>query len=1091
MPNTVTADAKTADQTIRLWTPSFLGLLCAQALGSMNDNMFRWLFVGVAKARYEGDPASQSVVVAIGSIGLTLPYLLLAAPAGFAADRFPKRRVIVNVKAAEFAIMVAGIFAIASGSLPAIFAALALLGAHSALYSPARAASIPELMHPEAISRANGWFGLTNLMSVILGTVLGNVLADRYAALGNTQLVWIATASLSVAGFGWLAALRIAPRPAGNPAARWSWNFFSSTWIELRELFQQPALRRVALGIMFFWSLAALANVNIDQLVREGGATQQSQNNAFLVCLTLGVGVGSVLAGYWSGERVELGILPLGAFGVILASLLLYFVHGELFVDQDGVSAWTGAHYVVCGLLFARGASAGMFDVPLESYMQQNSPVAKRGAILAAVNFMTFGGMIAVSGLYMILRMPIETSPGVTRSLLSARQIFLVCGVATAPILIYILWLLPQACLRFAIWLTVKCLYRVRTVGAEHIPRTGPVLLASNHVSFLDAVLIILTCPRPVRMFAWAGNLQNPLMKKLSEQWGVIPVTNNPKAIVRALKTARQALLDGEVVCIFPEGAITRSGNLGTFKSGILKIHEGTAAPIVTVYLDQLWGSIFSFSHDKFFWKVPRRWRYPVDVAYGWPLTEDVDATTIRNAVMRLGAESVTRRLRGRKSLAYEAIVGCRRRLTRPKFADSTGVDLTGGQTLARAIALRRALKRVLKPDERRVSVMLPSSAAGMLANFALTLEQRTVVNLNYTCSAAILNDSLKLAGIRSVVTSRKFLDKVEIMLDANMILLEDIRDRVTWFDRLVAGFQAFLLPTRLLGAWLGVSRTLGDEPASVIFTSGSTGAPKGVVLTHGNIAANVEAIDQIVHLRADDVLIGILPFFHALGSTVTIWAALILDLHTAYHFSPLDPKQVGKLCRERKGTIMLTTPTFLRSYLKRCDTEDFRTLNTVVTGAERLSEELAKAFEKKYGVLPVEGYGTTELSPLGAVNIPPGRSADGIPLEARVGTVGRPVPGACAKIVDPESGIALAVGQEGILWMTGANVMSGYLDCDDLTAQRRRRRLVRHRRHGANRRRWIYYDRWAIEPLFENRRRDGPARFDRRDAVKTYRCWT
>jgi acyl-[acyl-carrier-protein]-phospholipid O-acyltransferase/long-chain-fatty-acid--[acyl-carrier-protein] ligase len=219
-----------------------------------------------------------------------------------------------------------------------------------------------------------------------------------------------------------------------------------------------------------------------------------------------------------------------------------------------------------------------------------------------------------------------------------------------------------------------------------------------------------------------------------------------------------------------------------------------------------------------------------------------------------------------------------------------------------------------------------------------------------------------------------------------------------------------------------------------VIFTSGSTGQPKGVLLSHRNVLSNVAAIDQIVQLRSDDVILGILPFFHSFGFTVTLWTVLALDVQGVYHFTPLDARQVGKLCKEHHGTVLLGTPTFLRSYIKRCERDELSSLEVVVVGAEKMPLELAAAFEEKFGVRPVEGYGTTELSPLVSVNVPPARSRS-TQVDLKEGSVGRPVPGVSAKIVDPESFAPLPTGESGMLLIKGPNVMQGYLHQPEKTA--------------------------------------------------------
>jgi acyl-[acyl-carrier-protein]-phospholipid O-acyltransferase/long-chain-fatty-acid--[acyl-carrier-protein] ligase len=237
-----------------------------------------------------------------------------------------------------------------------------------------------------------------------------------------------------------------------------------------------------------------------------------------------------------------------------------------------------------------------------------------------------------------------------------------------------------------------------------------------------------------------------------------------------------------------------------------------------------------------------------------------------------------------------------------------------------------------------------------------------------------------------------------------------------------------------VLNRRLGLGENRSDDLLTVIFTSGSTGVPKGVMLTHANVRHNVDAVNQVIRLRHEDAIVGILPFFHSFGYTITLWAVMALDIRGAYHFNPLDARQVGKLVERNKATILLTTPTFLRSYLKRCSQEEFATLDTVVAGAEKLPKELSDAFEKKFGVRPVEGYGTTELSPLVSVNIPPSRSA-GVQLDRREGTVGLPVPGVAARVVDAQ-GQDLGTSKSGMLLITGPNVMKGYLNQPDKTAE-------------------------------------------------------
>lgn len=379
----------------------------------------------------------------------------------------------------------------------------------------------------------------------------------------------------------------------------------------------------------------------------------------------------------------------------------------------------------------------------------------------------------------------------------------------------------------------------------------------------------------------------------------------------------------------------------------------------------------------------------------------------------------------------------CRRAGSRLKVADSMGTELTGHALLMRTLILRRLLKRnILADNERYVGLLLPPSAPAVVANAATTLLQRIAVNLNYTVSAPVMDSCIRQCGIRHVLTSRKFMEKMKLEINAELVYLEDFKQQVTLSDKLVAAFQARALPLNTLERRLGLLDVRPDDVLTVIFTSGSTGEPKGVMLTYENVGSNIRAINEVFRITAEDTTIGILPFFHSFGYTASMWLVLALDAAGAYHFSPLDAQQVCKLIGKYKGTVFFATPTFLRSYVRRCDPDDMKTLDVVVAGAEKLPSDLSDSFEKRFGVRPIEGYGCTELSPVVAVNIPPSRSPTGDATGMREGAVGRPLPGVEAKIVDPETHAPRGVGQPGMLLIRGPNVMKGYLDRPEQTAE-------------------------------------------------------
>lgn len=387
----------------------------------------------------------------------------------------------------------------------------------------------------------------------------------------------------------------------------------------------------------------------------------------------------------------------------------------------------------------------------------------------------------------------------------------------------------------------------------------------------------------------------------------------------------------------------------------------------------------------------------------------------------------------------------CREKGARIKVADSSGVKLSGNDLLLRTLALKRIIDReVLQSrfksieDEKHVGVLLPPTVPAVVVNMALTLSRRVAVNLNYTVSESIINRCIEQAQIKHVLTSRKVMEKLGMNLNAQVVYLEDLKDKATLGDKIVAFTQSKLMPEGMLASQFQLHKNKPDDRLTIIFTSGSTGIPKGVPLTFNNIASNVQGFDATIHVKEDDCFLGILPFFHSFGYTGTLWAVGCLPCSGAFHYNPLEPKQIAKLIETYKCTIVLGTPTFLRGFLKRIEPEQFKTVDVVVVGAEKMPIPLAQAFEERFGVRPIEGYGTTELSPVVAVNVPPSRART---LEGknalREGSVGKPIPGVHARAVSLEDhSKVLGPDQTGMIEISGPNVMPGYLNQPELTAK-------------------------------------------------------
>ena len=450
------------------------------------------------------------------------------------------------------------------------------------------------------------------------------------------------------------------------------------------------------------------------------------------------------------------------------------------------------------------------------------------------------------------------------------------------------------------------------------------------------------------------------------------------------------------------------------------------------VYLDGLWGSIFSFKHGRFFWKRPERLPYPVTIAFGAPLAAGTPAADVRQAVLELGAEAMSHRFGADDLLHLRMLRAARRRWRRFAMTDSTGRTLTFGHALVGGLLLSRQVRQLT--STRMIGLMLPASVGGALANLGVVFAGKVPVNLNFTAGRAAIAHAIEQSGIETVLTSKAFLARAKLDETPGMVFLEDMLRETTRAQKLRTLVAARALPV----AWL--RRLYAPEPiglddlATVIFSSGSTGVPKGVMLSHRNIVANAEAMAQVFRINDEDRILGVLPFFHSFGFTGSLWLPLVCGFGTVYHPNPMDADVIGELVRKHRVTLLIATPTFCHNYSRRCPPEAFASLRHAIVGAEKLREPVARAFRDKYGVELLEGYGCTEMSPVVSVNVPD--QLDGQQHGMKAGTVGHPLPGVATRVVEIESGATVPPGTPGLLLVKGPNRMLGYLGNPALTAE-------------------------------------------------------
>jgi acyl-[acyl-carrier-protein]-phospholipid O-acyltransferase/long-chain-fatty-acid--[acyl-carrier-protein] ligase len=770
------------------------------------------------------------------------------------------------------------------------------------------------------------------------------------------------------------------------------------------------------IGISYFWFLGALVQINILFFGKELLHLDEFHIGLLGTFLSIGIGLGSLAAGRLSGDHIELGLVPLGsvAMGVCLGWVAL--------------AAPSYPHTVVA--LIGLGFSAGLFAVPLNAFIQQNAGREEKGQLLATNNFMNTLGIFLAAGIHWFLKSALHLTPDI---------IILLIGLVTLAGTATILYLLPDYFVRFILWSFTHTVYRIKIVGAENLPLKGPALLVSNHVSFVDAFMVGGALPRLVRFMLHRDYYNLKGLNWFFRLMHAIPVSaTNRRDIVQSIKHARNELDKGHIVCIFAEGAITRTGHILPFKRGFEKIVEGTRFPIIPIHLDQLWGSIFSYKDGRFFWKWPEHIFHPVTVSFGPPLPSNATVQEVRRAVLELESNAFEQRRSATELLHTKFIVTAKRRWFSFCMADTTGMEITYGKTLIGSLLLSSWFKKHCSA-ESMVGVLLPASAGGSLTNIALLLAGKVPVNLNFTGGRDAMAAALAQCGIKTIVTSRLFLGKANLEKIAGMVYLEDLRKTFTPIKKLAAALTAFLLPA----SWLNRRYLKSQRPndlATVIFSSGSTGAPKGIMLSHWNIISNIEGIRQVIQFQPDDRIMGVLPLFHSFGFTGTLWLPLLAQFGVVYHPNPTDAKTIGETVRKYRATLLISTPTFFAGYLRRCTKEEFASLRYLIAGAEKLREQIAKSYEEKFGLTILEGYGCTELAPVVAVNIPDVYDGQERQIGHKPGTVGLPIPGVAVKVVDPDTERPLHAGDEGLLLVKGPNLMLGYLGQPELTDQVLRR---------------------------------------------------
>ncbi|MCX6884276.1 MAG: MFS transporter, partial [Verrucomicrobia bacterium] len=556
----------------------FWSLFITQFQGAFSDNVLKnlvvFLIVGMSMSLTEKHRIGELV----GAL-FALPFILFSMAGGFLADRHSKRTITIGVKIFEVFVMSLALVGLIRQSIPLLLCTVFLMGTHSAFFGPSKYGSLPELLPPGKLSWGNGLLELGTFMAIILGTVVAGILSVHF----KDRHGWSGLLLIVLSFLGLATSLGITRIPAANPTKRFQANFLADLFGRLASIKNDRPLRLAVAGNSFFNFIGALMLLNLFFYGSDVLHVDEIQIGKLCAALALGIGAGSVAAGYLSGSKIEYGLVPLGAAGLCVAALSL---------TPAGLTF--GSAVVRLALL---GFAGGFFIVPIAALLQHRPDPDKKGEIQAMANLLSFVGVFLASGAHFVL----------TSLKLDPCQIFLFIGLITLAGAIYAFILLPEALLRFVLWVFTRTVYRLRVEGRENIPARGGGLLVCNHLSFVDALLLLASTDREIQFFIFKGIYQRPWIRPFAKVLRAIPISSElrPREMIAALRLASESVRAGNIVCIFAEGQITRTGQMLPFRRGFERIMKGVDAPIIPVALDGVWGSIFSFEKGRFLWKMP------------------------------------------------------------------------------------------------------------------------------------------------------------------------------------------------------------------------------------------------------------------------------------------------------------------------------------------------------------------------------------------------------------------------------------------------------------------------------------------------------
>lgn len=956
-----------------------------------------------------------------------LPTLFNTRVSSYLMARFPCRNILSCAKVAEVltALVLLVIHLILPDFLLMVPLALMtmLLGIEYAMYRPAlrvfMATTLPKRKLSEAVGKVQG--------GALLGGALG-VSAVVTGRLFHLDPLWGGLLFTLSAVRALVLATRIRTADALQPWARFTLlrKLKQVRW-ENQNLRQE--LRISLLGeiysIAMLIFIISLTAQYANEILLCFGSRPGYDVLALMVLMILplaGGAIGCFTAGRVSRERVELGLIP-GA-GILLILLLAGL--GVISSRQGGIY-----EYILLGCgLFALGTVVGCLMVPFQSF--QEFFVRREFLPVFFVGYYRKFGMavitaVIVTGIAFYYHQQVPTA-------------FYALALLTAGLLGLACRMMPHILLRAGAFILLRTLYRLDIDHQDNLPEDGGTLLVANRSSFVDMLFITGATSRPVRFMMHEHFNRATWLRTLCRAAGFLEVpSNKPKKLQQLFAKTGEMLRNGEMICIFPEGNVTRNGVMSGFRNGVKEmLPDDVDIPVIPVHIGMTWGSIFSCYYGKFRLQWPEELPHPAMLTVGMPVSPETSAYEMRIILSELAAQTKCRIIPGERPFHSQFAWLARRHpgesfikeLRDGKIVFSKHINL-----LCRCILFSRYLRRKRRGGGEYIGIMLPNSIAFFQAFTAVLMADKIPAIINYTSSAEARQRAIEKAHLKTVITSRSLLEKLKIPVSSGMIFIEDI-NRITR-TRIVATWWKFLikiLPHAELmklispGSWDDPART-----AVVLFSSGSTGIPKGIMLSHHNIFSNVQSVSRSIAWSKRDPIPGNLPLFHSFGMAACLWMPLYYGSEVTMLPNPLDAAGVGQVLRERKCTVLFATPSFLQLYMRRCNGDDFKSLRLVIAGAEKLRDDIADKFHEMTGLVIAEAYGCTELSPVVSINLAHSVLELGVKVAQR-GSVGPSLPGICAKIVDPSTFKLLPEESDGLLIVKGALVMKGYLNDPEKT---------------------------------------------------------